>query len=161
MRVRSGQRNCITVRVLQPRDSVPLYIASSLEHTPVGGDSRLGDQTNEPAPPPTHTHTRAHSLVYSHHSTLLWLWLARSRSPAFQSVTMSTRCFASSSVILRLSLGSSFCLILTHSMKLEVLCCTNALPLHSLNNQLWCSKLWMEMMQNEKKIKRQTYRALI
>lgn len=147
MRVRSGQRNCIALCVLQPRDSVPLYIASSLEHTLVGGDSSLGDQTNEPTPPPTHTHT--HTLVYSHHSTLLWFWLARSTSPAFQSVTMSTRCFVSSSVILMLSLGPSLCLILTHSMTLEVLCCTNALPLRSLNNQLWCSKLSMEMMHND------------
>lgn len=143
MSVRSGQRNCIAVRVWQQRDSVPLYIASSLEHMPVGGDSSL-ETRRMSLPLPQHTHSTQPRLIPSflppsarpRHSTLLSFWLARLLRPAFQSVTMSTRCFPSSSVILTLSLWPSLCPMLTILQVLWRVWHTHALSFTPWTNQI-------------------------
>jgi len=90
LRVRHGKlTNCLPVCVCvrerhrQHKDSIPLYITSCLEHTPVGGAKAVKLRDRAPTPPPpgmdTHTHTlKHHSHFPSSHCRPPCLALAQS-----------------------------------------------------------------------------------
>lgn len=82
---------CLCVRDRQRKDSIPLYITSCLEHTPVGGAKAVELRDRAPTPPPSrhgHTHlstARIPPLLTVAPRVLPWLSQFRlpSRSPSF------------------------------------------------------------------------------
>lgn len=53
---------CVCERDRQRKDSIPLYITSCLEHTPVGGAKAVELRDRAPTPPPSrHGHTHTHT----------------------------------------------------------------------------------------------------